>query len=108
MKPRKLRKIAKIFVVALTSATLFLSACHGATDTARANSSAIIEAAEAQARQAYQTYLNQGGTLTFEEWLTSIKGEDGKTPYIGNNGNWWVGDMILALPQRAKMVFLLL
>ena len=89
----------------------------------------------------FQLYQDNGGTLTYEEWLASIKGEkgdkgdqgekgdkgdkgdpgkngqdgkdgqdgtngidgkdgqdgvdgkDGDTPYIGENGNWWVGDV---------------
>lgn len=24
--------------------------------------------------------------------LAGLKGEDGKTPYIGDNGNWWIGE----------------
>lgn len=76
----------------------------------------------------YELYKANGGTLTYEEWLESIKGEkgekgekgdkgdkgddgdngekgetgdkgdkgdsgnDGLTPYIGSNGNWWIGN----------------
>ncbi len=43
----------------------------------------------------YQTYRDNGGTLSYEEWLASIKGEPGKdgvTPTIGENGNWWIGE----------------
>lgn len=29
--------------------------------------------------------------------IGKIKGEDGKTPYIGNNGNWWIGDSDLGV-----------
>ena len=61
----------------------------------------------------YSVYQTNGGTLSYEEWLNSIKGEkgetgeqgpkgdtgetgakgaDGYTPYIGENGNWWIGN----------------
>ena len=45
----------------------------------------------------YDLYLeetkNLGNTpLSYEEWLNSIKGDPGETPYIGKNGNWWIGD----------------
>lgn len=61
----------------------------------------------------YSVYQTNGGTLSYEEWLNSIKGEkgetgeqgpkgdtgetgakgvDGCTPYIGENGNWWIGN----------------
>ena len=39
----------------------------------------------------YQLAVNSGYTGTYQEWLDSIKGEDGQngeTPHIGNNGNW--------------------
>ncbi len=45
----------------------------------------------------YNIYLlakKDGYTGTYEQWLASIKGADGvdgKTPFIGDNGNWWIG-----------------
>jgi hypothetical protein len=50
----------------------------------------------------YQLGVESGSIdMTYEEWLESIRGEDGQdgkdgndglTPYIGENGNWWIGD----------------
>jgi hypothetical protein len=46
----------------------------------------------------YLLALNAGFTGTYQEWLDSIKGDqgesgtDGLTPYIGENGNWWIGE----------------
>ena len=42
----------------------------------------------------YKQYQKNGGTLSYEAWLSSIKGEkgdDGQTPYIGSNGHWYIG-----------------
>ena len=59
---------------------------------------------DSEISEIYQLYLNNGGKLSYEEWLSSIKGEkgdtgeqgpagaDGQTPFIGENGNWWIGD----------------
>ena len=77
---------------------------------------------DAKTHEIYDLYRANGGTLTYEEWLESIKGEkgdqgiqgekgekgdkgdqgdqgvagpsgmDGQTPYIGNNGNWWIAN----------------
>lgn len=77
---------------------------------------------DAKTHEIYELYRANGGTLTYEEWLESIKGEkgdqgiqgekgdkgdkgdqgdqgvagpsgvDGQTPYIGNNGNWWIAN----------------
>ena len=43
----------------------------------------------------YVLATQSGFEGTNEEWLLSIRGEDGEpgeTPYIGENGNWWIGD----------------
>lgn len=38
---------------------------------------------------AYGIAVKWGYQGTEEEWLASLKGD---APYIGNNGNWWIGD----------------
>lgn len=41
---------------------------------------------------AYEVAVINGFSGTEEEWLASLKGEDGLTPYIGENDNWWIGE----------------
>ena len=41
---------------------------------------------------AYNIAVQHGFVGTVDEWLESLKGEDGKTPYIGANGHWFIGD----------------
>lgn len=51
----------------------------------------------------YQLALDSGFTGTYQDWLDSIKGEDGKngeTPHIGENGNWWIGDTDTGVPAK--------
>ena len=58
-------------------------------------------------KSAYEVAVENGYSGTVEEWLASLvgkdgsavekgdKGEDGKdgqTPFIGENGHWWIGD----------------
>ena len=53
----------------------------------------------------YQLALDSGFTGTYQDWLDSIKGEDGKngeTPHIGENGNWWIGDVDTGVPATGK------
>ena len=60
-----------------------------------AQESQKVDDFEAKTREIYNLYLAQGGTLTYEQWLESIRGADGKdgqTPRIGTNGNWWIGN----------------
>jgi len=43
----------------------------------------------------YNLSKENGYEGTYEEWINSIcgkDGEDGKTPYIGENGNWYLGN----------------
>lgn len=95
---------------------------------------------DAQAHDIYELYLANGGSMTYEEWLESIKGEkgdkgdkgakgdkgdkgdqgeqgpqgevgpqgeqgetgqNGQTPYIGANGNWWIGDQDTGIAAQA-------
>ena len=53
----------------------------------------------------YELAKDAGYSGTYEEWLESIKGEDGKdglTPYIGENGNWWIGDLDTGVPAKGQ------
>lgn len=43
-----------------------------------------------QGLSAYQIAVNHGFSGTESDWLSSLKGDSGYTPYIGNNGNWFV------------------
>lgn len=52
----------------------------------------------------YALYLadtENGTTKTYNEWLkdklTAADVKDGETPYIGENGNWWVGETDLGV-----------
>lgn len=43
---------------------------------------------------AYEIAVKNGFRGTEEEWLASLQGaagKNGETPYIGGNGNWWIG-----------------
>ena len=56
----------------------------------------------------YNIYLlakKDGYTGTYEQWLASIKGADGvdgKTPFIGDNGNWWIGTTDTGVKANGK------
>ena len=44
-------------------------------------------------KSAYELAVEGGFSGTQAEWLESLKGQDGQVPYIGANGNWFVGDV---------------
>ncbi len=66
-------------------------------------------------KSAYELAVDNGYKGTLEDWLASLAGQkgdkgdkgdqgepgtpgaDGKTPHIGENGNWWIGDTDLGV-----------
>lgn len=45
---------------------------------------------------------NKNTVQDFWIFLTGKKGENGKIPYIGSNGNWWIGDVDTKVPARGE------
>lgn len=45
-----------------------------------------------EGKSAYEVAKANGFSGTEIEWLESLRGQAGKTPYIGKNGNWFIGD----------------
>ena len=43
-------------------------------------------------KSAYEIAVLNGFQGSESEWLASLQGEAGKTPHIGTNGNWFIGD----------------
>ena len=42
----------------------------------------------------YQLATDQGFKGSYKDWIKLLKGDTGKdglTPFIGKNGNWWIG-----------------
>jgi hypothetical protein len=44
-------------------------------------------------KSAYDLAVENGFKGTVEDWLNSLKGQNGQTPYIGENGHWFIGDI---------------
>ena len=42
-------------------------------------------------KSAYEIAVQNGYSGSEQEWITSLVGQAGDTPYIGSNGNWFVG-----------------
>lgn len=45
-----------------------------------------------EGKSAYEVAKKHGFSGTETEWLESLRGQAGKTPHIGENGNWFIGD----------------
>ena len=64
------------------------------------DSGKLVTAAGADGKSAYQIAVENGFTGTEAEWIEALKGKDGKTPYIGDNGNWYIGADDTGKPSR--------
>lgn len=65
-------------------------------------------------KSAYEVAVENGFSGTETEWLASLKGEpgaagapgkdgeNGKTPYVGDNGNWYIGADDTGKPSRGE------
>lgn len=42
-------------------------------------------------KSAYEIAVQNGYSGSEQQWIESLVGQPGDTPYIGNNGNWFVG-----------------
>jgi hypothetical protein len=79
----------------LAAGTAGLTACGNTTDTQTETLESVYSTYVANAESSGST------ALSYSEWLKEIKGEtgakgdsgaNGSTPYIGENGNWYIDD----------------
>ena len=56
-------------------------------------SSLLNDSSSVQGKSAYEIAVANGYQGTEEDWVLSLKGADGITPHIGENGNWFIGDV---------------
>lgn len=49
-------------------------------------------------------YIGDNGNWWIGDLDTGVKaeGEDGDTPYIGDNGNWWIRDIDTGVPAQGE------
>ena len=44
-----------------------------------------------EGKSAYEIAVENGYSGSEQQWINSLVGKPGDTPYIGGNGNWFVG-----------------
>lgn len=107
-----MRKLLSILLcLVLCTSALLLTACGGSEETpdvgdVGAEDNEAIRAIYA----AYVAYAEKNGHTPedYDAWLESIRGEagangaDGLTPYIGENGNWWIGNTDTKVKAESK------
>ncbi len=59
-----------------------------------------IKAVENKSKSAYEIAVDNGFKGTEQEWLKSLQGE---SPYIGENGNWFVGTLDTGVPATPDL-----
>ena len=104
---KRLHRLLLVFTICV--AMLTLTACGGGDGSIDGNGGIGDAEINEEIRAVYASYVEyakeQNKTpLDYEEWLESLRGEtgasgaDGLTPYIGTNGNWWIGDTDTGVP----------
>ena len=102
-------KINKILIVPLISVLFSLSACSFKEEAKPVNTPEMNEKQnDAQLHEIYRLYtLTCDEPLSYEDWLESIAGKDGKdgtAPSIrrGSNGNWFINDVDTGIPYQGE------
>lgn len=116
-KMQCLYRFISVWVVLLLCAGIAILAvgCGGSVETLQdVYEAAVAEGYEGtyeefaalfEGDSAYEIACRHGYSGTEEEWLSSLMGadgKDGKTPAIGENGNWWIGDTDTGIPARGE------
>lgn len=65
---------------------------------------AISGAGIVMGKSAYEIAVENGYSGTQADWLESLRGEKGYTPYIGENGNWFVNGIDTGCPSIIETV----
>ncbi len=101
-----MRKSFRLFTVALSVFAFGISISSCGSSNADSQNVPAISDLEYKLRQIYATGVSQGAiTTSYEEWLESIRGEDGLTPFIGENGNWWIGETDTNVRAEGKSAY---
>ena len=53
-------------------------------------------------KSAYEIAVDLGFQGTAEEWINSLKGTNGISPHIEENGNWFIGDIDTGVSANNK------
>lgn len=56
-------------------------------------------------KSAYEIAVKNGFSGTEQQWIESLVGKAGDTPYIGANGNWFVGAIDTKVKASASMSY---
>lgn len=56
-------------------------------------------------KSAYEIAVEQGFSGSETEWITSLAGTPGESPYIGANGNWYIGAVDTGVAATPSMSY---
>ena len=54
-------------------------------------------------KSAYEIAVQNGYSGSEQDWIASLTGKSGETPYIGSNGNWFIGAVDTGVPATPTM-----
>ena len=56
-------------------------------------------------KSAYEIAVQNGYSGSEQQWIESLVGKSGDTPYIGGNGNWFVGAVDTGVAATPSMSY---
>ena len=96
-----MKKRLLIVIAALLSMGSLVSCGESSTFIETSNNS-VAETGDSKQHDIYLLAVAAGYEGTYEEWLESVRGEDGITPHIGENGNWFIGAIDTGVKAEGK------
>lgn len=58
----------------------------------------------ATAYEIYAVVTSDNPILSERDWIKSLYGKDGETPYVGPNGNWWTGTTDTGIRAQSTVI----
>ena len=105
------RKLLGVLLTVLMICSVFaLTACDEIIDSLFGGGTTEPPTNDEKIMQVYELYVDYAASngevpLSYEDWLDTVKGKDGKdgkTPMIGYNGNWWIDGKDTGVPAIPK------
>lgn len=95
----KRKTIASITLILILIGICMFASCNEYNPQVKPETTAV------NGKSAYELAVENGYSGTLQEWLLSLSGQDGvdgNTPYVGDNGNWFINGGDTGFPSKGE------